>query len=194
MNNELIEQKSWWNQNWKWLIPVSGIILISFTIFFSSGMDRISTELVLAYTDNELYENALEKIKADKRVVELLGEIEPIDNLAILEGSVLIASGILIAICKRSILVPVASASSCFMYLLTTVGLTFAWVSSPVVSKNNEKSTLPLFNFEAISFRRPNSFALYMEGMRMLRSKDLLFRDLISIEIVLFGNCNTDLP
>jgi len=88
MNNELIEQKSWWNQNWKWLIPVSGIILISFTIFFSSGMDRISTELVLAYTDNELYENALEKIKADKRVVELLGEIEPIDNLAILEGSV----------------------------------------------------------------------------------------------------------
>jgi len=25
MNNELIEQKSWWKRNWKWLVPVSGI-------------------------------------------------------------------------------------------------------------------------------------------------------------------------
>jgi len=33
-----------------------------------------------------------------------------------------------------------------------------------------------------------------MEGMRMLRSKDLLFSDFISMDMVLFGNCNTDLP
>ena len=45
-------------------------------------------DLVQAYSDTELYENALAKVKSDKRVTELLGEIEPIDELAILEGEV----------------------------------------------------------------------------------------------------------
>jgi hypothetical protein len=88
MNNELIEQKSWWKRNWKWLVPLSGIILISLGIFFSSGMDGIATDLVQAYEDTELYDNALEKAKSDERVTELLGEIKPIDQLAILEGHV----------------------------------------------------------------------------------------------------------
>ncbi|EIJ39915.1 hypothetical protein JoomaDRAFT_2958 [Galbibacter orientalis DSM 19592] len=88
MNNELIEQKSWWKLNWKWLVPVSGIMIISLVIFFSSGMGGITTDLAQAYADTELYENALEKAKSDIRVTELLGEIEPIDKLAILEGQV----------------------------------------------------------------------------------------------------------
>ena len=108
--------------------------------------------------------------------------------------SVLIASGILMAICKSCILFPVANPSNCVMYLFTTVGLTFANVSPPVFSKYNEKSTLPLFNLEAMSFRRFNSLDRYIDGMRMLRSKVLLFNDLISMEMVLLGNCNTDLP
>lgn len=88
MNNELIKQKSWWKRNWKWVVPVSGIILISFAIFFSSGMGGIATDLAQAYADTELYKEALEKAKSDERVQELLGEIEPIDKLAILEGEV----------------------------------------------------------------------------------------------------------
>ena len=88
MNNELIEQKSWWKRNWKWLVPLSGIILISLGIFFSSGMDGIATDLVQAYADTELYDNALEKAKSDERVTELLGEIKPIDQLSNLEGNV----------------------------------------------------------------------------------------------------------
>ncbi|WP_282074110.1 cytochrome c oxidase assembly factor Coa1 family protein [Polaribacter atrinae] len=88
MNNELIEQKSWWKQNWKWLVPVSGIIMFSLVVFFTSGMNGIATNLAQAYTDTELYQNALEKAQSDEKVTELLGEIEPIDNLAILEGQV----------------------------------------------------------------------------------------------------------
>jgi len=88
MNNDLIEQKNWWKRNWQWLILVSGILLISMGIFFSSGMDGIATDLALAYADKELYENALKKVKSDQRVIELIGEIEPIDKLAILEGEV----------------------------------------------------------------------------------------------------------
>ena len=88
MNNELIEQKSWWKRNWKWLVPISGIMIISLVIFFSSGMGGITTDLAQAYVDTELYNNALEKVKSDERVTELMGEIEPIDKMAILEGQV----------------------------------------------------------------------------------------------------------
>lgn len=88
MNNELIEQKSRWKQNWKWLIPVSGITVILIVIFFSSGMNGIVTDFAQAYADTELYEKALEKVKSDKRVTQLLGEIQPLDKMAILEGQV----------------------------------------------------------------------------------------------------------
>ncbi|AFL79959.1 hypothetical protein Aeqsu_0447 [Aequorivita sublithincola DSM 14238] len=88
MNNELIEQKSLWQRNWKWFIIASGILLISIGIFFSSGMDGISADLVQAYADPELYKNAIEKANADQRVLELIGEIQPIDKLAIVEGQV----------------------------------------------------------------------------------------------------------
>ena len=88
MNNELIEQKSWWKRNWKWFVPFSGILLIIISVFISSGMGGIGADLAQAYSDTELYENALEKVKSDQKVTELLGEIEPIDKLAILEGAV----------------------------------------------------------------------------------------------------------
>lgn len=89
MNNDLIEQKSWWKKNWKWFVPLSGISIILIAILVSSGVGEIGTNLVQAYSDTELFENALEKVKSDKRVAELLGEIEPIDKLAILEGVVM---------------------------------------------------------------------------------------------------------
>lgn len=88
MNNELIKQKSWWKRNWKWFVTICGILIITISIFFSSGMGGITNDLVQAYADTELYENALKKVKSNHRVTELLGEIKPIDKLAILEGQV----------------------------------------------------------------------------------------------------------
>ena len=88
MNNELIKQKSWWKKNWKWFITISGLVLIIISVFISSGMGTISADLAKAYSDTELYENALEKVKSNQKVNDLLGKIEPIDKLAILEGTV----------------------------------------------------------------------------------------------------------
>ncbi|MBC9796016.1 cytochrome c oxidase assembly factor Coa1 family protein [Sinomicrobium weinanense] len=88
MNNELIEQKSWWKRNRKWFVTMCGIMVIFIAAFFSSGMDGMATDLVQAYADTKLYENALEKAKSDERVTELLGEIKPIDKMAIIEGQV----------------------------------------------------------------------------------------------------------
>ena len=87
MNNELIKQNNWWNNNWKWLITVSIISLIM-AVFISFDMGAIGADLTKAYSDKQLYENALLKVKSNQKVIELLGEIEPIDKLAILEGEV----------------------------------------------------------------------------------------------------------
>lgn len=56
--------------------------------FFSSGIGGIATDLAQAYADTELYENALETVNSNERVIELLGDIERIDKMAILEGQV----------------------------------------------------------------------------------------------------------
>ncbi|WP_121666195.1 cytochrome c oxidase assembly factor Coa1 family protein [Mesonia aquimarina] len=89
MNNELIEHKSWWKRNWKWFVPVSGIVLIILSVFIFSRIGGIGADLAQAYSDTELYQDALEKAKSEQKVIDLLGEIEPIDKLAILEGEVL---------------------------------------------------------------------------------------------------------
>ncbi|MFT5216988.1 MAG: hypothetical protein ACI83H_002121 [Glaciecola sp.] len=88
MNNELIKPKSWRKRNWKWLLPISVLTVIFTILFFSTGMNVVATHIAKAYADTDLYENALEKVKSDQRANELLGKIEHIDKLAILEGSV----------------------------------------------------------------------------------------------------------
>jgi hypothetical protein len=87
MDNELIVNKNWWNSNWKWFLPTSLILfLLLFGFILSSTIDGSITDIAQAYSDNSLYEKAIEKAKTNKRVLEVLGEIEPIDKLAIFEG------------------------------------------------------------------------------------------------------------
>jgi len=88
MNNTLIPQKTWWQRHWKWLVPVSGVMVIVMVLFFSSGMDEMTKDVAQAYADTALYKDALDKAKADERVIAVLGDIAPIDKLAILEGQV----------------------------------------------------------------------------------------------------------
>lgn len=64
------------------------IVTLFLLLFFSSGMNKVASDLTYAYSDTELYNDALEKAKANKEVIAILGEIEPIDKLAILEGQV----------------------------------------------------------------------------------------------------------
>lgn len=64
------------------------MFLIAVYFFFSSGTSGITTAIVQAYYDTDLYDNALQKAASDSRVKNLLGEIEPIDKMAIIEGQV----------------------------------------------------------------------------------------------------------
>ncbi len=86
MDNELIERKNWFQSNWKWIIPlVLSLALISGYLFSSS--DENIMDFAQAYNDTALYEKAIEKANSNQRVLETVGEIQPIDKLAILEGN-----------------------------------------------------------------------------------------------------------
>ncbi|GGG47747.1 hypothetical protein [Bizionia arctica] len=61
MNNDLIVQKSWWKQNWKWLVPIIGIVLLSIFSLLSSGFGGVLGDYTKAYADPELYEGAIAK-------------------------------------------------------------------------------------------------------------------------------------
>ena len=88
MDNELIVENSWWKRNWKWFLPTLTLcFLLLFGLILSSGIAGDGADIAQAYYDNSLYEKAIEKAKTNQRVLEVIGKIEPIDKLAILEGN-----------------------------------------------------------------------------------------------------------
>jgi Cytochrome oxidase complex assembly protein 1 len=88
MNNELLENKSFWKKNWKWFLPSIILIFLSFfVLILTASVEGNVADIAKAYSDNLLYENAIDMAKTNKRVLEVLGEIEPIDKLAIMEGN-----------------------------------------------------------------------------------------------------------
>ena len=90
MDNQLIVEKSWWRKNWKWSLPTLVLLfIIVIGLILSLSIDGNVADFAQAYSDNSLYEKAIEKAKNNDRVHEVIGEIEPIDKLAILEGNVI---------------------------------------------------------------------------------------------------------
>jgi len=88
MNNELIKQKSWWKRYRKWLIPSVSLFVILLIITYSSGFGGVLTDYSKAYAESDLYEKAIEEVKQNERVKDLLGTVEPINNMTILNGYV----------------------------------------------------------------------------------------------------------
>ena len=87
--NELAEYQSWWKQNRKWFIPVMITVLIGMGLIFNSKVGESITDVTRAYTDASIYENALDLAQKNNQIKKLLGELKPIDNMAIFEGSVI---------------------------------------------------------------------------------------------------------
>jgi hypothetical protein len=86
MDNELIVEKSWWKRNWKWFLPTI-VLMFGIGLVLTSSIDGNVTDFAQAYSDNSLYEKAVEKAKANERVLEVLGDLESIDKLVIIEGN-----------------------------------------------------------------------------------------------------------
>jgi len=81
-------KENWLRKNYKWLVPVTTLLIVIIYLFSSSGFGKISKDLAQAYSDKQLYHNAIKKVNNNKMVLELLGEIQPIDKMTILNGEV----------------------------------------------------------------------------------------------------------
>ena len=72
----------------KWIIPIMVVFAIGIYLFLSSGMGKVATDLTQAYTDEDLYKDAIEKANLNQQVIESIGEIKPLDKMTILNGEV----------------------------------------------------------------------------------------------------------
>lgn len=87
MDNELIPTASWWKTNWKWFVPTCIVLFtIVATLLATTSIDGTASNFAQAYSEDSLYTKAIEKVNANHRAKTILGEIEPIGKLAILEG------------------------------------------------------------------------------------------------------------
>lgn len=86
--NEIVQHKTWWKRNWKWFIPLLVVFLVIMGLISSSEIGDNISDTVKAYADPDLIDKALQKAQKNEEVIALLGPIEPIDKLAILEGVV----------------------------------------------------------------------------------------------------------
>ncbi len=85
----MINRNNGYGRSLKWIIPVIIVLTIGVYLFSSSGMGKIAGDLTQAYADEDLYTKAIEKANANREVIEMIGEIEPIDKMTILNGEVI---------------------------------------------------------------------------------------------------------
>ncbi len=86
MENDLIKQNSWFQRNWKLVLPISIVAILGTTLFFSLTAGHLG-DFGKAYSEPQLFQGALNKAKENEEV-KVLGEIEPVSKMAILEGDV----------------------------------------------------------------------------------------------------------
>jgi hypothetical protein len=84
--NELTSKKPWLNRNWKWLIPL--LVLFSGIAMVLSFAGNEITGVVAVYAESEIYQDAVEIANKNEEVKQKLGDLKPIDILAIAEGVV----------------------------------------------------------------------------------------------------------
>ena len=85
--NEVVEHKSWWKRNWKWLTPILGLFFIVIGLISTSEIGANVSDIVKAYADPDLIDRALLKAQENVEVKQLLGTLNPIDKMAIFEGT-----------------------------------------------------------------------------------------------------------
>lgn len=89
MENDWIEKESWFKRNWKWFLPSVFLSIFLIGLAATSTSQEGITDIAEAYSDHLLFEKAIEKANRNPDILENIGKIEPIDKLAILEGTVM---------------------------------------------------------------------------------------------------------
>ena len=87
MHNDLVAKETWLKRNWKWSVPATVVFIFILGLLLTSNSQENITDIMRAYNDNSLYEKAIDKANSNKRSLQTIGTIQPIDKLAILEGN-----------------------------------------------------------------------------------------------------------
>ncbi|TPD72215.1 cytochrome c oxidase assembly factor Coa1 family protein [Flavobacterium microcysteis] len=85
MKNKL-NLKSWWQINYKWFLSLSGFIIACLILAYGISQGSFK-EMTQAYADPVLFQKAITEANKNNEVIETLGILEPLDNMAILEGN-----------------------------------------------------------------------------------------------------------
>jgi len=87
MNDSRLQHKNWWQRHWRCLIPVA-VIASGLLLLLSSVVGSAATDISKAYAQKDIFNDAFDLVKNHTEASSILGELEPMDNLAILEGAV----------------------------------------------------------------------------------------------------------
>lgn len=86
---ELIQRKSWFSRNWKWVLPTGGCLLaIVLIVAFAGSLIWGVTSLM---SDSQAYQDAMEEATNNPKVLSLLGE--PIETDGMSGGSINYSNG-----------------------------------------------------------------------------------------------------
>jgi len=88
MNDEIIKEKSWFKRNRMWLVPVCAAVFMFVLIFASSDTVTHAVDFASGYNDKALYENAIKQANANNDVLDVVGKLKPVDNMAIVESTI----------------------------------------------------------------------------------------------------------
>jgi len=86
-DNDLIVKENWIKKNWKWFLALTIVFLLLLAVILASTSQKGISDLASAYKDHSLHEKAISQANTNKQVQEIIGKINPIDKLAILEGN-----------------------------------------------------------------------------------------------------------
>jgi len=84
--NELIEHRSWFKRNWKWFVPLTVSLVVIIGLLCSSKVSGKIAGMAKIHAESSVYDDALKIAKENEKVIELLGELQPLGKLAIVEG------------------------------------------------------------------------------------------------------------
>ena len=81
-SNELVNNKNWWDRNWKWFVPTGCLTLIVLFGLFIAGIFFGVTSIM---KDSDVYKESMTAVQNNKLVIEKLGS--PIESDGMITGN-----------------------------------------------------------------------------------------------------------
>jgi hypothetical protein len=84
-----IQRKSWFNRNWKWVVPTGGCLLVIILIVAFAG--SLIWGVTSMMSDSQAYQDAMTEAQNNSEVIQVLGE--PIETDGMSGGSINYSNG-----------------------------------------------------------------------------------------------------